>query len=197
MVSITSAFKLRWIFLVVMILWNLSGVLTGIYSSAMYWHNTGDYEPLMDNTAGRVFSADVSIKKSTSILLEENVPLEMIDYFRQRIIQDIILMLLFYLILYYIVKQLIKLTFAISNEQFSPRHSIFTHLLTMVFFILILEFYSVVFIGGWHNPVGGILDMSKNFSEVWGSGDNVIKNLDAVINNNENNTINYLNNTLS
>ena len=190
MANILSKFNwktLLWIFLIV---WNVSGIIVSIYSAGVYYNNTGDYKPLLDSTAGRIFASNVDIINSIQIMKANPDSLPVADYFRQRIIQDLFIMIIFFIILYYILKQILKFMLGLSEEQLSPRHTMLFVGISIFVFLLLMEIYSVVFGFGLTNPVGGLMGLYGERDIVWGSGKVMLEGIKSttqtIINNSTN-----------
>lgn len=154
----------------------LIGVANGIY----VYSTTGDWHPLVEETAGRVFGADYKIYGAMEELKKEDLPRIYRDNFKEDIVESLLFLFVFGWIIYWILMRFLGI---------AGRHlgmEILFIFITIAILFAMEVLYLRIVTGSNHWGFIGLWNLITNFKYVLMSGGSVVE---EVIKTTANNTI--------
>jgi len=159
------------IFSISVLLFLLSGALFQIINGAYIWYDTGDKEPLIENTLGILFASDHNIYKNINdLVLSEDKKYESDEekenyqkYLRMEIIKNIFILLMLFYFFFIVFRFLLGL---IGKKD--PTSFIFLIILTIGIMALMEFFYIMVANKELVFPFRGIFNLIKNWQVLFG-----------------------------
>jgi len=153
--------KVKLLFGVIGMIWVISAVVISIIGSAIYFSKTGDIKPLLQDTGGMVIGTDSSINLAVNELKKEGITKEYSDYLKQKIIQSLILFVLFSFLIFLIIRGI--LSFFIPPPMNWGLTSLFI-LMALILVTLMSVLYNGLMLNSWYfNPFSGITSLVKDY----------------------------------
>ena len=81
---------------------------------------TGDWKPLVQSTGGRIFASDLTIKDSIETLKQPGLSFEFTEFLKQNILKALILLIIFFFLVYFVVKWILSALFNLERTENLP-----------------------------------------------------------------------------
>ena len=154
------------------VLFIFGNLLISVANSLGYGISTGDWHPLVENSMGRLVSADTTIKEAVTELLNPNISHIYNSFLKQQILQSLIFMFIYGYCLFWIINKAIGAGNPDHERGWGSLVAII--LITIVLFMSSELFYNQIYMDrplSESYPFVGVVEMIKHRDVMVNFGD--------------------------
>lgn len=173
MAGFGAIFKLKWIIVILSVLFTFGTLVIGVVSGGIHAYKTGEYKPLVDSTVGELIGFDASITDDIEQLQNPNIDPKLADYLRKDIIQSFMLMIGFWFLVYWVFKNIFRIFISESADNAGIQF-----LLLIISFVIVLissALYNGFYNDTWSFPFKGVVELIKNYKVLSNVGVETVK----------------------